>query len=363
MKIVISLVLSVLVGALLLSFVLGGAFSTKEEVAREGGFAESDIAAAQQEGAVELDNRVGVLPEEVEEEKIFHPDSMDALSQKDFDGSDLRIGRVLAENSLYTRYYITYKSEGLTISGILNIPKEETQGPGPYPVLFLNHGYIYPPIYTNGRGLKREQDYFARNGYAVLHSDYRGHAESDPDPYRDIRPRTGYTEDVINAMYAVQRSDITSLDKSRFGTLGHSMGGGVVQNIMVIKPDLAKAHVLYAPISPLYQDNFERYVRAENDPETNEILQTYGEPEENSEYWKSVSALYYFDRITAPIEIHHAPTDRDVPYVWSLQTEELLRAAGKEITLHTYENEGHEFGPAWELFMQRSVAFFDKHVK
>jgi hypothetical protein len=29
--------------------------------------------------------------------------------------------------------------------------------------VILNHGYIDPAIYTNGRGLKREQDYLARN--------------------------------------------------------------------------------------------------------------------------------------------------------------------------------------------------------
>jgi hypothetical protein len=39
------------------------------------------------------------------------------------DGSDLVFERVLAESTLYTRYQISYRSEGFTISGIMNIPK------------------------------------------------------------------------------------------------------------------------------------------------------------------------------------------------------------------------------------------------
>ena len=44
----------------------------------------------------------------------------------------------------------------------------------------LNHGYIEPSIYVTGQGLAREQDYLACHGFVVLHTDYRGHAASDP---------------------------------------------------------------------------------------------------------------------------------------------------------------------------------------
>jgi len=146
-----------------------------------------------------------------EKEKVIepHPDSLPAISKKNFQGSDLKLGKILDSNSFYTRYYVTYQSEGLSISGIMNVPN----GEGPFPVLILNHGFIDPEIYTNGRGLKREQDYFARRGYVVLHSDYRGHADSSPDPDGNIRPRTGYTEDVINAIMAVKNSKLDFFDK------------------------------------------------------------------------------------------------------------------------------------------------------
>jgi len=58
----------------------------------------------------------------------FHPVSLPALIEQEYDGRDLQLGKVLEENSAYTRYYITYKSGELTISGIMNVPK----GPGTF---------------------------------------------------------------------------------------------------------------------------------------------------------------------------------------------------------------------------------------
>ena len=83
--------------------------------------------------------------------------SIEHFSGMKLEGSDLRLEKVLTANAVYTRHQISYKSNGLTISGIMNIPK----GDGKFPLVILNHGYIDPAIYTVGRGLKREQDYFA----------------------------------------------------------------------------------------------------------------------------------------------------------------------------------------------------------
>jgi len=135
-------------------------------------------------------------------EKTPHPDTIPAMMQKEFRGDDLKLENVLEENEVYTRYHITYKSEGFKISGIMNVP----QGKGPFPILILNHGYIDQKVYTNGQGLKREQDFFARSGYVVLHSDYRNHAQSDFDSKNEVRPRSGYVEDVLNAVSAVKKS-------------------------------------------------------------------------------------------------------------------------------------------------------------
>ena len=137
-------------------------------------------------------------------------------------------------------------------------------GKGPFPVLVLNHGYIDPAIYVNGQGLMREQDYLAREGYVVLHTDYRNHAASDDDPRSELRLRLGYTEDVINAVLARQAfAARRTLDGERVGLLGRSMGGGVTYNVLVAQPGLVDAAVVFAPVSSNTADNFDRWIRGD----------------------------------------------------------------------------------------------------
>ena len=71
---------------------------------------------------------------------------------------------------------VTYRSNGTLVSGVLLRP----HGRGPFPAVVLNHGYIEPSFYVTGQGMAREQDWLARAGFVVLHTDYRGHAAGDP---------------------------------------------------------------------------------------------------------------------------------------------------------------------------------------
>ena len=289
-------------------------------------------------------------------EKLPHPVSVQALIDKELVGSDFTVGPVLADNESYTRYYITYKSNGLKISGIMNKPK----GDGPFPLLVLNHGHIDTAIYTNGRGLKREQDYLARRGYVVIHPDYRNHAESDKDEQNELRFRLGYTEDVINAIKAA--AAISYIDTTRVGMLGHSMGGGVTLNALVVAPDLIDAAVLFAPVSADYRRNFEKWTRSRREIAT-EIIATYGTPTTSPEFWDGISAKNYFDRITAPVQIHHGTVDESVPLTWSDELDTWLTDDDIAHEYFVYNGEPHEFINAWPLVMSRTVAFFDKHVK
>ena len=284
--------------------------------------------------------------------------SLPALMQKKFDGRDLVVGRVLASTAKYTRYYITYKSGELTISGIMNVPK----GDGPFPVLILNHGHIDESVYTNGRGLRREQDYFANNGYIVIHPDYRNHAQSSKDNSVDLNIRLGYIEDVINAVYAVKASSLTYFDKNNIGMMGHSMGGGVTLGVLVVQPDLVKAAMLYAPVSSHAEDSFKRWTQSRKEV-AQKIIEAYGSPESNPEFWKNVSTATFFDRVRTPLQIHQGTADKDVPPEWSTRLEGELKAAGKQAELFTYKGEPHEFAAAWPKVMNTTREFFDQYLK
>lgn len=290
-----------------------------------------------------------------------HPVSLQTLMQKELTGRNLKVGRVLATTSTYTRYFVTYESGDLTISGIMNVP----EGSGPFPSLVLNHGYIDPDVYVNGQGLRREQDYLAREGYVVLHTDYRNHAQSDDDPNYELGLRLGYTEDVLNAVMAIKRSGLSYIDPERVGLLGRSMGGGVTFNAAVVRPELIKAVVVFAPVSSNAVDNFNRWFRRDSERRAlaQRIADKYGSPEENPDFWRNVSSVNFFDRIAVPLVIHHGTSDDSVPIEWSEKTTAALKAAGKDVRFFVYEGEEHAFGPLWTRSMRRTVEYLDALMK
>ncbi|MDP3963980.1 MAG: alpha/beta fold hydrolase [bacterium] len=293
-----------------------------------------------------------------DEKPAFHALSIPALAAWIPDGRNFTVGRLLDDNTAYRRYYITYESEGLTISGIMNVPK----GEGIFPLLLLNHGHIDTAVYTNGRGLKREQDYLARRGYVVIHSDYRNHAFSGKDPDTDVNFRLGYAKDVINAAVAVKMASLPFIDAERIGVLGHSMGGGVALAMMTAKPELARGYVLFAPVSGDARKNYERWMLRR--PETAErIASLYGAPDANPSFWDGISPVTHLTRTVSPVMIHHGTNDESVPLEWSEALAVEMRDAEKNPLLYVYEGEPHEFINAWPLVMQRTTEFFDMHVR
>ncbi|MGP4046561.1 alpha/beta hydrolase family protein [Streptomyces sp. 2A115] len=287
------------------------------------------------------------------------PVSIPGLIAREHRGSDLRLGDVLDRTGTYTRYAVTYEANGLTISGIMNIP----EGKGPFPALVLAHGYIDPAVYTSGRGLAREQDLLARNGYVVLHSDYRNHARSDDDPDNDVNLRLGYTEDVIGAVMALRSSGRPEIDDERIGLLGRSMGGGVVYNTLVVAPGLVDAAVVFAPVSSRPAENIDRFQRSDGDPVVAQIEAKHGTPKENPTFWKEVSPITYVDRVTEPLLIHHGTADASCPIAWSRQTTAAFEAADKDVELRVYEGEGHTFAPRWPDSMDMTMDFFERHLR
>ena len=291
------------------------------------------------------------------------PVSLPALFEKDYNGGGLRIGRTRLETATYTEHYVTYRSGDLRISGILNVPR----GRGPHPAVVLAHGYIDPAYYVTGQGLTRERGWLADAGFVTLHTDYRNHAGSSDAPRTELTMRLGYTEDVVNAVLALRRTDQVRVDDDRIGLLGRSMGGGVVYNTLAAQPGLVDAGVAFAPVSSRAADNFNTFTRRDDDPGDDDtataILRRYGEPRDNPGFWRGVSPRTYFDRVTEPVLIHHGSSDDTCPIRWSRATTRALEEAGADVRMRTYPGEEHAFGPQFALSMRRTVAFFRAHLR
>ncbi|MHB0874517.1 MAG: alpha/beta hydrolase family protein [Anaerolineae bacterium] len=131
------------------------------------------------------------------------PMSIEAMRQGDYPGSRITIEEELEPGANYRRYIASYLSEGLRIYALLTVPEGEKPESG-WPVIVFNHGYIPPKVYRTTERYVAYVDGFARGGYIVLKSDYRGHGDSEGEAagaygYPD------YTVDVLNAVASLKR--------------------------------------------------------------------------------------------------------------------------------------------------------------
>jgi dipeptidyl aminopeptidase/acylaminoacyl peptidase len=281
-----------------------------------------------------------------------------ALIRHRYDGYALRRTRVLDRSARAERWAITYRGDGLHLTGTLARPRR----PGPHPVVVALHGWIRTDRYLRGDGLGREEARLLADGYAVLHPDYRNFAGSDRGSGRVVAHPVGYPADVLNAVVALRRARVPGVDTSRIALLGRSMGGGVAMQAAVARPSWFDAVVLYSPVSSDAAADYDRWVV--HDPALRQRVQrAYGTPETRPELWQRASVASYLPRITAPVRIHHGTADPVCPERWSVATAGLLRASGADVRLRTYAGEEHRFDRQWPVFMGRVSRFLATRLR
>ncbi|WP_300645588.1 alpha/beta fold hydrolase [Nocardioides sp.] len=302
------------------------------------------------------EDEAGLDPEAADLPPVRDRVSLPALMREEVRGSGLTTTRQLAETDNWTGYAATYRVDGATVSGELLVPK----GEGPFPALVLNHGYIDPDVYVLGQGMSREQEWFAAAGFVVLHTDYRGHAGSDPVSDRDRESRLVYTRDAIGAVKALQRMPYVDADRTAY--VGRSMGGGVTLNAIVAEPDLVDAAVVFASVSSSFVDNLRQFTEPNRPDGARAFYARHGTPQDDPRFYDGLSSRTYFDRVEVPVLLHHGTADDTCPPQWSRETDRLLTRAGADSTLVEWPGEGHAFGPRFGDSMRRTVAFLRRHL-
>src|SRR5215510_2855795 len=106
------------------------------------------------------------------------PLEIDAMRARQYPGSDIVIEQALDPGINYSRYYVSYLSDGLKIYALMTVPNGQKPATG-WPVIVFNHGYIPPNVYRTTERYIAYVDQIARSGYIVLKSDYRGHDRSE----------------------------------------------------------------------------------------------------------------------------------------------------------------------------------------
>lgn len=308
-----------------------------------------------------------------------HPLQVEVMRQQSYPGSPITIEQTLPPGANYSRYLVSYRSEGYKIFALMTAPNGPKPATG-WPAIIFNHGYIAPAVYRTLERYVAYVDTIARNGYIVFKSDYRGHGSSEGRAEGGYGT-PGYTADVLNALAAVKAYKDT--DSNRIGMWGHSMGGSLILRSMVVSKEI-KAGVIWGGVVASYPNIFARVTDPTRPTATpratatpippgglgpygrpwrQELTEKYGTPEQNPAFWASISPNSYLADISGPLQLHHSVTDETVPVASSQTLYAEMQAAGKLAELYTYPGDNHDIAANFGIAMQRTVAFFDKYVK
>lgn len=335
-------------------------------------------------------------------EELIFPYTIEGLRRHEYQSGEIRIRETLDETEFYTSYLIEYPSDGLTITGVMQIPR----GEGPFPVIVMNHGFFSRRVYNSGDGTDRASAFLNRYGYITLASDYRTWGDSQAGASFFY---SGLVTDVINLIHAIP--SIPEADPERAGIWGHSMGGGVTMKVLTVLGGLdvpfatnhfdrlgatasgystavdVKAAVLYSTVSADDADIIKRWgMGCFGDIATGEqiigcnssdiipldlplnLQNAYRFAASDVDTLKRIAPFYHLEDVTVPVQIHYGTEDGKfiggTPPEWSVELTQALRDAGKQVELYGYEGEGHSFiGEPWFEFMRRVLRFFDANVK
>lgn len=312
-------------------------------------------------------------------EQAIQPYTIAGLREHDFQSGRITVGEPILETENFIRYPISYPSEGLTITGILQVPKV---GQAPYPVIVMNHGFFSRYVYVSGDGTDRAAEFLNRKGYLTIASDYRTWGDSDMG---ESLFYSGQVIDVINLVNALP--SIREADTERVGMWGHSMGGGITAKVLTILDDKIKAAVLYSSVSADFADVIGRWGpgcvgdvfegEATFGCNSSDVLPLDLPADLTAAYFnattdpvmlEAVSPLYHFDQVDIPVQIHYGTEDgktsAGTPPEWSQKMYEALIEAGVDAKIYSYSGEEHSFiGTPWYEFMGRVQLFFDKNLK
>lgn len=286
---------------------------------------------------MDVDQNSGVAqlqPMKVAEVQL-NPYSLEVLKARSYGEGEITVVKKWEVKEDFTRYYITYPSDGLTIHGYVNIPV----GKGPFPVVIALHGYIPASEYTTRDYSTRYADSIARKGYIVLHPNMRNFPPSDSVPrVRDYH--TGYVVDVLNLLQLVRNQAgeeglFENADVQNLGIWGHSLGGGIALRIVGIVPEI-KAAVLYGAVTQRYSNTAAGFT------------------------------VFDLPASQAAFSLHHGEEDTTVSPAGTAILYRQLQDMGKEVEYFTYPDQPHTFyslDQADALFIRRTVDFYNLYLK
>ncbi len=244
------------------------------------------------------------------------------------------------------RELMSFRADDLNQYALVLWPAGQPPEQG-WPLLIFNHGFHPDPANygrIDGKNARPGSYYYlsaqayAKQGYAVVIADYRGHNDSDLQHFSPgqkmlnwygrkmhgiYKPAYWYTRDVIAAYFAAVK--LAGINSNRVYMTGHSMGGGITQRSILALGDRIKAASIWST------------------SEGHMALEVY---------WQDLQV---------PLLIQHGDEDPDSLPGNSKALGSMLEFWGKTHQLKMVETDKHLFqGADFEQAVQRDLQWFER---
>jgi dipeptidyl aminopeptidase/acylaminoacyl peptidase len=244
---------------------------------------------------------------------------------------------------------IVYDSDGLKVTGLMALP--ENLSAGAHPLLIYNRGGSREYGKLTVLSALRNMVPFAKAGYIVLASNYRGNDGGEG------REEFGGQDihDVLNLLDIGQKH--SGYDGKNTFMIGHSRGGmmtmlasrlGAPLNAAIAIASVSNAHTL-AQQQPM----IERVLVP--------LIPDYAADPKAA--LSRRSPIDWPDEIKAPLLLLHGDADKDVGVEASIALQEALQKANKVSELVVYPGGNHALLRHWDDVLARSFAWMERHKR
>lgn len=249
--------------------------------------------------------------------------------------------------------------DGLLIHGFLTVPAgHEPKG---LPLVVLPHG---GPWVRDIWGFDPLVQLLANRGYGVLQMNYRGSPGYGDQLYREARRQIGrkIQDDIEDAARWAVAAGVA--DPARMAIAGSSYGGYSALFALGHNPGLYRCGISFAGVTDwpaIFDDR-------RTDPAGQSAFRFWrreiGDPDRDQEFLRSISPVYFADRIKAPVLIMQGRDDRVVPEDQARRLVAALEQAGRKPATLFLADQGHDLASeATRLAVfQRTIDFLEEHL-